>query len=154
MSDIPWFNPYGFAFVLILMVPNIVFAIKCREGFENIWHNKVVEGLEQVGRFGCFVFMFVEIPGTALGFANDMAFGAYITVDILLLSAYCLVWIVCFRSRTVSRALALSILPSALFLFSGIISGSVLLMVSAVIFAPCHITISYRNALSGDTGKR
>lgn len=47
----------------------------------------------------------------------------------------------------VFRAIALSVIPSVIFLFSGIISRSVLLIVSAVIFAPCHITISYKNSI-------
>ena len=34
-----------------------------------------------------------------------------------------------------------------LFLFSGIMSRSVLLTVAAVIFAPCHILLSYKNAV-------
>ena len=58
----------------------------------------------------------------------------------------CIIWIVCFQKNTIFRALALSILPSVLFLFSGIMSRSVLLILSAVIFAPCHILISYKNA--------
>ena len=44
------------------------------------------------------------------------------------------------------RALALSILPSILFLFSGIMTRSVLLTIAALLFAPAHIAISYRNA--------
>ena len=32
------------------------------------------------------------------------------------------------------------------FLFSGIMSRSILLMMAAVLFAPCHILISYKNA--------
>ncbi|MGN0741219.1 MAG: hypothetical protein ACI4L8_01115 [Candidatus Fimadaptatus sp.] len=67
-------------------------------------------------------------------------------VDAALALLYCVVWIVCFRKSSVFRALALSIIPSALFLFSGIMSRSVLLIVAAVLFAPSHIVISYRNA--------
>lgn len=47
------------------------------------------------------------------------------------------------------RALALSALPSALFLFGGIMSRSVLLILSATLFAPAHILISYQNAKRG-----
>jgi hypothetical protein len=68
-------NIFGLIFIVIIMIPNIIYAIKCKDGFINKWSNKTVE-----------------------------------------------------------------------FLFSGIMSRSVLLIISAVIFAPCHITISYKNA--------
>ena len=43
-----WFNPYGLVFIALILIPNIVFAIKCSDGFKNIWRNRVVEMLEQV----------------------------------------------------------------------------------------------------------
>ncbi len=51
-----WLNLYGLAFIAVIMIPNIIYAIKCKEGFENKWHNKIVELLEQIGRFGCFAY--------------------------------------------------------------------------------------------------
>ena len=141
-----WFNIYGLCFVAVIMIPNIVFAVRCRDGFENKWNNKAVEALEQVGRFGCMAFMIVNIPPLCFGSLSEGALWVYLTVDIVLLIAYCLIWIICFRKNSLFRALALSIIPSALFLFSGIMLVSVPLIVTAVIFAPCHIAISYKNA--------
>ena len=141
-----WFNIYGLCFVAVIMIPNIVFAVRCRDGFENKWHNKAVEALERAGRFGCMAFMIVNIPPLCFGSLSEGALWVYLTVDIVLLIAYCLIWIICFRKNSLFRALALSIIPSALFLFSGIMLVSVPLIVTAVIFAPCHIAISYKNA--------
>ena len=141
-----WFNPYGLVFITLIMIPNIIFAIKYRDGFENLWSNKAVEILEQIGRYGCFGTMIFNIPFTAFGFTSDEAFAVYLIADTVLIVAYCLIWIVCFRKNGTFRALALSIIPSVLFLFSGIMSRSILLIISAVIFAPCHILISYKNA--------
>ncbi len=142
-----WLNIYGLVFMAVIMIPNILFALKCRDGFENLWHNKAVEALEQIGRFGCFAFLIFNIPGTWFGFPSDEAFALYLILDTALVICYCLIWAVCFRKHSVFRALALSILPSALFLVSGILSRSVLLTLSALLFAPCHITISYQNAV-------
>lgn len=30
-----WFNPYGLLFVAVILIPNVVFAIKCKDGFEK-----------------------------------------------------------------------------------------------------------------------
>ena len=141
-----WFNIFGFIFITIIMIPNVIYAVKCKDGFANKWQNKTVELLEQIGRFGCFGFMIFHIPGTCFGWWSDEAFATYLAVNVILVLLYCLIWMICFKKNTVFRALALSILPSVIFLFSGMMSRSVLLIVSAVIFAPCHILISYNNA--------
>lgn len=141
-----WFNIFGLIFMAVIMIPNIIFAIKCKDGFVNKWNNKAVEIMEQVGRFGCFGFMVINIPGTCFGWWSDKAFALYLIVNIILLTSYCLIWIICFRKNTVFKALALSIIPSLVFLFSGIMGRSILLTISALIFAPMHILISYKNA--------
>ena len=141
-----WFNYYGLIFIALIMIPNIVFAIKCKDGFENVFHNKLIETLEQIGRFGCFIFMIVNVPCTYFGFWSDHGLIVYPIVDSVLVAAYCLIWIICFRKNSIFRSLALSIIPSVLFLFSGVMLRSVILTACAVIFAPCHILISYKNA--------
>ena len=120
-------------------------AIKCKDGFDNKWNNKYVEVTEQVGRLGCFGFMIINIPGTWFGWWSDEAFVLYLIVDTILVMLYCAIWIICFKKNSVFRALALSIIPSMLFLFSGIMSRSVLLIIASVLFAPSHIVISYKN---------
>lgn len=141
-------NIFGLVFMAVIMIPNIIFAIKCRDGFENKWENKLVGSFEQIGRYGCFLFMVINIPKTWFGFWSDEAFALYLIADTALILAYCVIWAVCFRKNGLFRALSLSIIPSVIFLFSGIMSRSVPLIISAVIFAPCHIMISYKNAKS------
>lgn len=141
-----WLNIFGLIMVAVIMIPNILFAMKCKDGFVNKWNNKFVETVEQIGRFGCFGFMIINIPGTWFGWWSDEAFAVYLVVDALLVTLYCVIWAVCFRKSSVFRALALSIIPSVLFLFSGIMSRSILLTIAAVLFAPSHILISYQNA--------
>lgn len=44
-----WLNIFGLIFLIIIMVPNIIYAVKCKDGFVNKWQNKTVELLEQIG---------------------------------------------------------------------------------------------------------
>lgn len=141
-----WLNPFGLILIIVIMIPNIVFAIKCKDGFVNKWNNKYVECIEQVGRFGCFGFMIINIPKTYFGWWSDEAFAIYLIVDVILGALYCMIWIICFKKNSIFRALALSIIPSVLFLFSGIMSRSILLIIASILFAPSHIMISYKNA--------
>ena len=141
-----WLNIFGLVFMTVIMIPNIAFAVLCRDDFENSYKNKAVETMEQVGRYGCFAFMIFHIPGTWFGWWSDEAFAVYLTVNALLVVLYCVFWIICWKKNSIFRALALSIIPSVVFLFSGIMSRSILLILAALLFAPSHILISYQNA--------
>ena len=110
-------NLYGLVFIIIIMIPNIIFAIKCKNGFTNKFHNKIIEILEQIGRFGCFIFMIVNVPHTSFGFKSDEAFALYLIIDSILVFLYCLIWLICFKKNSIFRSLALSIIPSILFIF-------------------------------------
>lgn len=142
-----WFNIYGLFIIATIMIPNIIFAIKCKDGFVNYWHNKVVETLEQIGRFGCFGLMIINIPGTYFGFWFENALPVYLATNAVLVITYCVIWCICFKTNSVFRALALSIIPSFIFMFSGVALLSVPLIISAAIFAPCHILLSYKNTV-------
>ena len=141
-----WFNVFGLAFIVVIMIPNIVFAVRCKDGFENGWRNKAIEIVEQIGRFGCFGFMIFNIPGTWFGWCSNEAFAVYLIIDSLLIALYCAIWVIFWKKNNPFRALALSIIPSVVFLFSGSMNRSILLIISAVLFAPTHILISYKNA--------
>ena len=141
-----WFNVFGLVFIAVIMIPNIIFAVKHKDAFENRNQNKTIEIIEQIGRFGCFGFMIFNIPFTWFGWWSDEAFAIYLMVDAVLIVLYCTIWVIYWRKNNVFKAMALSIIPSAIFLFSGIMSRSVLLVLSTLLFAPTHILISYKNA--------
>lgn len=143
-----WINIYGLVFILFIMLPNIVFAVKNKDGFQNLWNNRIIEVFEQIGRFGCLGFMTFIIPGCGFDFSSDEIFALYLILNTVLIVGYCLIWIICFKKNSIFRALALSIIPSMIFLASGILSSYIPLIVTAIIFASCHIIISYKNAVS------
>lgn len=142
-----WFNLCGLIFVAVILIPNIIFAAAHPDGFENKYKNKAVETLEQIGRFGCFGFMFISPPFVCFGYPFDGAQTVYIVLGAALTALYCFGWAVFWHESSVRKALTLSILPSLLFLESGILTLHIPLIILSVIFAICHITISYKNAV-------
>lgn len=142
------FNLFGLVFVLLLLVPNLVFAFTHKDGFENLYHNKTVELLEQIGRFGCFLLEFLEIPVLCRGFFFDGGRTVYLAVGATLVTLYLLGWAVFRKESSLRKAITLSVLPSLLFLESGILTLNLPLIAFALLFAPCHITISVKNALA------
>ena len=141
-----WFNFIGLIFVAVILIPNIIFAAKNKDGFQNFYQNKFVEIFEQIGRFGCFITMFFTPPFLNLGFKINGAKTAYIITGAVLVALYCLGWIVFGKENSVRKSLALSIIPSVLFLESGLLSLNFPLIILSLIFAPCHIIIRYKNA--------
>ena len=74
-----WFNVYGLIFVAVILIPNVIFAMKCKDGFVNKWNNKLVETVEQIGRFACFILMIFQIPGTFFGwYSQQAAYNRYV----------------------------------------------------------------------------
>ena len=140
-----WFNLTGLIFVVVLLIPNIIYAATNKDGFAGEFHNKFVETGEQIGRFGCFILMFIQPSFVTLGYIYDGAQALYIILGIVLLALYCGGWIVFRKGNSIAKALTLSILPSVLFLESGILTLNIPLIVLSVVFAICHITISYKN---------
>ena len=100
VDNMEWLNVFGLIFIAVIMIPNVVFAIKCKDGFDNKWNNKYVEVTEQVGRLGCFGFMIINIPGTWFGWWSDEALALYLIVDTILVirfPVWMILWI-CMKS--------------------------------------------------------
>ena len=126
-----WFNYIGLVFVVLLLIPNIVFAIKNKK--------------EQIGRYGSMLFMIFNIPYTFWGFYFAYAQIVYIAINSALMLAYYIFWIIFWKKDCLTKSLLLSIIPSILFTFSGIMVASVPLIIFAIIFAIFHIWISAKN---------
>ena len=129
-----WFNYYGLVFIVILMIPNVVYAVKNKNGFIGVYHNKRVEFFEQAGRFGCFALMIFNIPYTWVGFWFSYGKEIYLVVNTSSVLAYCLIWIILRNNSDMVKALLLSIIPSLMFVFSGITIASIPLFIFSVAF--------------------
>lgn len=139
-----WFNYYGLIIMAIIMIPNIIYAVKHKNS-EKATGNKVLEILEQIGRYGCFILMIFNVPYTYFNFWFRHALVWYLSVNVALCFTYLLFWIICRNKNGKLKALSLSIIPSCIFLFSGIVLANIPLLAFSVVFAICHIYISCKN---------
>ncbi len=129
------------------MIPNIIYAVKNKGNVADTYNNKLATVAEQVGRYGCFAFMIFNIPYLYFNFWFDYAIIVYLAVNGGLCLAYLIFWIICRNKSGKLRALALSVIPSCIFIFSGVMLLNIPLICFAVIFAVSHILISYKNAV-------
>lgn len=142
-----WFNYYGLAVMAVVMIPNIIYAVKNKGNVADTYNNKLATVAEQVGRYGCFAFMIFNIPYLYFNFWFDYAIIVYLAVNGGLCLAYLIFWIICRNKSGKLRALALSVIPFCIFIFSGVMLLNIPLICFAVIFAVSHILISYKNAV-------
>ena len=139
-----WLNIYGLIIMMIIMIPNIVFAMKEKK-FESKYNNKAVEIIEQLGRFGSMGLMIFNISLLEFGYWFNNGKIIYMILISVLSMLYCFVWFLYFRKSTMEKAMLLAIIPTIIFLISGIIQGKVLLIITAVFFGIGHIIITYNN---------
>lgn len=139
-----WFNYIGLIFFVLLLIPNIIFAIKNRNKQIQL-NNRTLEIYEQIGRYGSMIFMVFNIPYTTFGYYFTCGQNVYIAINAVLIFAYYLFWIIFWKKDCLAKSLLLSIIPSILFIFSGIIMANILLIAFAIVFAIFHIWISIKN---------
>ena len=139
-----WINIYGLIIMIIIMMPNIVFGIK-NKGYQSKYHNKVIETIEQVGRFGSMFFMVVNIPVLTYGYWFTNGKLVYLILICILTISYCISWIYYFYRETKIKAMILAVIPTLIFFVSGIIHREILLIMSSILFGVGHIIITYNN---------
>ena len=81
-----WINVFGLIFVVILLIPNIIYAIKVKDQ-KNRCTNKIMNIVEQIGRYGSMFLMVFNIGLTEFGFASVFEFLIYLFGNTLKLNA-------------------------------------------------------------------
>lgn len=140
-----WINVFGAVIVILMLIPNIVYALRNRDG-KNLCANRVMNVTEQVGRYACIVLMWLPLLVWKFGFQSVFEMLLYLFGNGALLLAYWIVFFRHMRKRSAAKALTLAVLPSCIFLMSGILLRHWLLAGFAVLFAIGHIYVTMKNA--------
>ena len=122
-----WINIFGLIIVALLLIPNIIYAFKFRSE-ENQCRSSAMNKLEQIGRYGCMFLMIFNIG-----------------ILVVLLIVYWIIWMLFFQKQDNWKRMALAIIPTVLFLISGIALRHILLIIMAVIFGIGHIYVTKAN---------
>lgn len=142
-----WFNWWNAAAIALLLIPNILYACRHQDfGYQSA--SRAVNAAEQAGRMGCMVLMVVPlgVKGGAFGFYSWEELLLWFGGTAVLLLAYYGCWICFARRNTRHLALALAILPSALFLLNALLLRHWALGVCAALFAWAHLTTTWQCA--------
>jgi len=139
-----WINAFGAVIVILMMLPNIVYAMK-NKGQKNLCTNKFMNLIEQIGRYGCIVLMWLPLLVWEFGFKSVTEMLIYVILNAVLLAIYIILFAFYIKKEEIRLSLALAVIPSCIFLFSGILLRHGLLVCFAVIFAIGHIYVTFKN---------
>ncbi len=141
-----WINVFGVIIVILMLIPNIVYAIK-NKNEKNLCTNLFMNIVEQIGRYACIVLIWFPLVVWKFGFSSVFEMLLYMVCNGMILIAYWILFAVYMIRKTMGLALALAILPVCIFLLSGILLRHWLLVFFAILFAAGHVYVTYKNAI-------
>lgn len=139
-----WINLWSGLTVAFMLVPNIILATKMPQE-KNKYGHALINATEQLGRYACIILMTLPVAVGEFGFRSVLEMLIYFGSTSLLLIIYLIVWPFYFRAPTRKKATALAVLPTMVFLISGLLLRHWLLAAASIIFGASHIYISARN---------
>ena len=139
------FNYFGIIFIIVLMLPNIYASIFKKEVFVNKFDDVLLIRIEKIGRYLCMILMVINIQDLYGGFKSVEAFVAYLGINIILLGLYYIVWFIFYKFNNIYKNMILGIIPSLMFIISGILQNHLLLIISGIVFAYAHLRIIWKN---------
>ena len=139
------FNYFGVIFIIVLMLPNIYASIFKKELFVNKFDDRLLIKLENIGRYLCMILMVINIQDLYGGFKSVEAFVAYLGINIILLGLYYITWFIFYKFHSIYKNMILGIIPSLMFIISGILQNNLLLIISGIVFAYAHLRIIWKN---------
>lgn len=139
-----WINLFGGVIVLLILIPNIIYALKNKEETPEK-SNIVARITEQVGRYACMLLMIVPLFVGEFGFSPLEFMFNYLIGNLILLVFYYIFWVLFAKNKSLNKALALAAIPTLIFINSAISVKHWTLLVFALLFGASHIYITYIN---------
>ena len=140
-----WINVFGAGIVILMIIPNIIYAMRSRDQ-KNTCTNRLMNIIEQIGRYACIILMWLPLLVWKFGFSSVLAMFLYFVGNGCLLVAYWILFARYLKKKTRKRALFLAVIPSCIFLLSGMLLRHWLLVGFACLFAVGHIYVTLKNA--------
>lgn len=140
-----WINGWGATIVIIMLVPNIIFFVR-NPHLENKCENVIMNTIEQVGRYTSMILMIVPVLVEKFCFKSVFEMIFYIVVTSVLLLLYLLVWFFYLKLQSMNKAILLALLPTMIFVISGILLRYWLLMIAGILFGIGHVFVTLQNS--------
>ena len=138
-----WINLFGGIIVVLILIPNIVYALKKQGHDDETSVPKILSVCEQIGRYSCMILMWLPLLVWKFGFESAEELLFYLFLNGILILTYYLGWILYSKKPTLKSGVVLAVVPAAAFLISGLLLRHWLLVGAAVLFGISHGRITY-----------
>ena len=142
--DLGFISLMGFIIFLSIMIPNIIYMIKNKKK-KNKYKNKYIYCIEYISKAMSIILLVFPIGMKEFGFPNVAFAGIYMICNLILVITYIIIFTSYLEKETLKKAIWLSLIPTFIFLISGITLKHTLLIISSIIFGISHTYISYKN---------
>lgn len=139
-----WINVFGLIVVVLMLLPNMIYAYQ-NPRMTNKCTNELVNAVEQIGRYGSMFFMAFRIGLLEFGFWWEKVFSVWVISVSILLAGYWLFWCFYLKKQNLHFAMVLAVIPSVIFIFSGLIQRNLLLLLFGTAFSIGHNYVTYHN---------
>ncbi len=137
-------NIIGVLMVWVLLFPHIIYATRSAEGMISC-NSKIMNLIAQIGRYASMLLMVLPLGIWEFGFSSNGNMIIYFCVNILLLAAYIIAWIIYFKKGNFGLSIVLILLEGAVFLNCGICLEHFLLVCSSAIFIAGNIFVALKH---------
>ncbi len=144
-----WINVFGAGIVVLMMIPNIIYWAQNRNE-RNTCTNRFMNRVEQIGRYACIILMWLPLLIWEFGFSSVHEMLLYLFGNGCLLAAYWIIFAFYLKRKSAKTALALAVIPSCIFILSGLLLRHWLLAGFACLFAVGHIYVTQKNTAGSE----
>ncbi len=127
-------NIINVGIIWVLLFPHIIKAVHSSEG-EVSCRSKILNSAAQIGRYASMLLMVLPVGVWKFGFPSDVNMIIYFALNILLLAAYIIAWVIRFKKQSFGMEIAVVLLEAAVFFNCGICLEHWFLVGSSAVFA-------------------
>lgn len=126
-------NVYGLLFVIIMVVPHIVYARTHRYDIKSVG-NRAMVYIERIGKYCGAFLMAVNIGVLEKDFTSDLMKDFWLYSTAVLVAVYILLWILFFKINRKWIAYALTILAGFILMYCGLLQVKTLLLTAGIVY--------------------
>lgn len=126
-------NVYGLLFVIIMIVPHIVYARTHTYDMKSIG-NRAMVYIERIGKYCGAFLMAVNIGVLEQGFTSELMKNFWLYSTAILIAVYIVLWILFFKTNRKWVAYALTVLAGLILMYCGLLQVKTLLLTAGIVY--------------------
>lgn len=126
-------NVYGLLFVVIMIIPHIVYARTHNYDIKSV-ENRAMVYIERIGKYCGAFLMAVNIGVLEMGFTSDLMKRFWLYSTAAAVAIYIILWVLFLKTGKKGLAYAITILAGLILMYCGLLQVKSLLLFTGVVY--------------------